>query len=323
MSISNEELLKKIESLSLELKELREEFLTKNRHLHGETWKRISDSPARVDVGTKNMLMQMYRERAANGEVLNFQDVAYSNYSQFGEDGVLEYIFALIGATNRIVVEMCCGIAAECNATNLILNHNWAGLLFDGNEKNIAQGKAFFNKLISHYRHPKLIPAWITKNNINDLIRDNLVSGEIDLFSLDIDGVDYWLLEALDVITPRVIILEAQLHLGPDLEYTIPYRDDFVVGTLEFEGAQTLMHSGASVRAFNSLLEKKGYRLVGHIGGLSPNVVFIKNGLGEDYFPAVAVEDIFDNFNPRAIEWFRRVREAAFENFEWVDLKSL
>lgn len=322
MDISNEDLLKKIEDLSLQLKDVRKELLQKNRHLHGETWKMIRNNRARVDVGTKNLLMQMYRERAANGEVLSFQDVAYSNYSQFGEDGVLEYIFALIGTANKVVVEMCCGTAAECNATNLIINHNWGGLLLDGNEKNIAQGKTFFNRLMTHYRHPRLMSAWITKSNINDLIRDNIIAGEIDLFSLDIDGIDYWLLKSLEIITPRVIILEAHMWLGPDLEYTVPYSDDFVIGSREFEGSLTRMHGGASVRAFKSLCEEKGYRLVGKIGNLSPNVIFIKNGIGEEYFPAIEVEELFNDYSSWRMDRDRRVREESFKQFEWVDLKN-
>lgn len=322
MSISNEDLLKRIEDLSIQLKEVRKVMVQHNHHFHGKTWKVIRNNRARVDVGTKNMLMQMYREQAANGEILSFQDVAYSNYSQFGEDGVLEYIFALIGTKNKVVVEMCCGLAAECNATNLIINHGWGGLLFDGNEDNITQGKAFFDMLMTRIIHPNLISAWITKSNINDLIKGNLVAGEIDLFSLDIDGNDYWLLKSLEVITPRVIILESQMFLGPDLECTVPYSDDFVCGVGEFEGSKARMHMGASVRAFKTLCEEKGYRLVGKIGIFSPNIIFMKNGVGEEYFPAVAVEDVFSDFGSWMTDRYRRMREVSFETFEWVDLKK-
>lgn len=309
MNISKEDLLKRIEEVQRE-----------NRRMHIETRQIILNSRARVDVGTQKLLTQMYRERAKKGEVLSFRDVAYSNYSQFGEDGVLEYIFALVGTTNKVIVEMCCGSGLECNAANLIINHGWAGLLFDGSEKNIAYGKQFFNRLMPHFNRPKLIEAWITKNNVNELILENNVGGEIDVFSLDIDGNDYWLLEALEVITPRVIILEAHMHLGPDLEYTVPYSDDFVVGVHEFDGAPTRMYSGASVLAFKNLCKRKGYRLIGQSGIPSPNIIFMKNGIGEEYFPAVEVEDIFKDFGPVWMESYRRLREVSLDKFEWVDL---
>jgi hypothetical protein len=79
---------------------------------------------------------------------------------------------------------------------------------------------------------------------------------------------------------------------------------------------------GASVRAFKTLCEEKGYRLVGKIGTFSPNVIFMKNGVGEEYFPAVEVEDIFSDFGSWMTDRYRRMREVAFETFEWVDLKK-
>ena len=312
--ISNTRLIQRIEELSTQLNDVRRELLEKNRHLHGETWEMIRNNRARVDVGTKSLLMHMYRDYAANGQYFSFHDVAYSNYSQFGEDGVLEYIFELIGTTNKLVVEMCCGSATECNATNLILKHNWGGLLFDGSEKNIARGRSFFNKQITRFRQPRLINAWITRDNVNDLLKDNFLQGEIDLLSLDIDGNDYWLLKAIEAIDPRVIILEAHMMLGPDLECAVPYSDDFVVGTHEFEGDVVRMHSGASVRAYVKLCEQNGYRLVGKAGQFSPNIVFIKNGIGEQFFPAVDVEEVFKDLGSVLTERFRRVRETSFAN---------
>lgn len=317
---SNEQLMKRINELSEEIKELRNDFRARNRHLHGRTWDLVRNNPARVDPVSAKLLMQIYREQAAKGEIHQFGDVAYSNFSQFGEDGVLEYIFELIGTTNKLVVEMCCGQATECNATNLIINHNWFGLLFDGDEKNISNGKVFFNNAVTSFRHPKLVNEWITRSNINELIASHGFSGEIDLFSLDIDGNDYWLLNALSVISPRVIILEAQMMLGPDREYTVPYDDNFVVGTHEFDGREIRMYSGASVRAYVNLCKRKGYRLVGHVGGISPNIIFIKDGVGEAYFPEIAVEDVFAAQSESVSDHYDRVCETSFENFEWVDL---
>ncbi|MEM9706696.1 MAG: hypothetical protein AAF850_11545 [Pseudomonadota bacterium] len=322
MIFNDKKLVRRIDELSSELKALRTELLQKNRHLHGETWDYIKNARPRVDFATKTLLMQMYRERAAKGDILDFQKVAYSNYSQFCEDGVLEYIFELIGTTNKVVVEMCCGPGSECNATNLILNNGWAGLLIDGSETNIAKAKTFFNRSLAGFRHPKLVNAWITRGNINSLISDNMIAGEIDLFSLDVDGNDYWFLEALTVIQPRVIILEAQMLLGPDLDCSVPYDDDFVVGEHEYNGQIKHMYSGASVRAFSRLCVQKGYRLVGKVGDSSPNIIFIKNGVGEEYFPAIEVADIFADLGAHYLDHFRGVREVSFANFDWLDLAA-
>ena len=87
------------------------------------------------------------------------------------------------------------------------------------------------------------------------------------------------------------------MHLGPGLEYTVPYSDDFIVGVHDFEGAPTRMLSSASVLAFKkNLCEEQGYRVIAKAGIPSPNIIFIKNGIGEEYFPAIEVEDIFSDF---------------------------
>jgi hypothetical protein len=124
-------------------------------------------------------------------EGLDFDDVGFKCYSQNSEDGILLYIFSIIGTTNKIAVEICAGNGIECNAANLVINHGWWALLFDGNAKNIAQGSEFYrvNPRCST-RPPRLLQAWITRDNINDLIRNNGISGEIDLLSIDIDGND-------------------------------------------------------------------------------------------------------------------------------------
>ncbi len=69
---------------------------------------------------------------------------------------------------------------------------------------------------------PKLVHAWITTENINALLQAQGVVGEIDLLSLDMDGVDYWVWKAIKCITPRVVVLEYNPVLGPDLSVTVP-----------------------------------------------------------------------------------------------------
>jgi len=72
-----------------------------------------------------------------NYELPKIIDTGFKVYSQFDEDGILLYLFSLIGFTNRKVVEICCGHGAECNTANLIINHACYGLLFDGDRQII------------------------------------------------------------------------------------------------------------------------------------------------------------------------------------------
>jgi hypothetical protein len=155
-----------------------------------------------VDKGTQILLVLKYRELLhSNSSLPTFGDVEFRAFSQNGEDGILLYIFSVIGSTNKKAVEICAGDGTECNTANLIINHGWTALLFDGKEENVERGKAFYAKNGDTLNWPpKFIHAWITAENVNELILENGFQGEIDLLSLDMDGVDYWIWKALHII---------------------------------------------------------------------------------------------------------------------------
>jgi len=154
------------------------------------------------------VLLNQYREQVLRKEPLpTFEDVEFRAFSQNSEDGILLYVFGLIGMGRRRCVEICAGDGIECNTANLIVNHGWSGLLFDGNEELLQRGRAFYSQLGDTFCYPpKLVNSWITRENINDLIKENGFEGPVDLLSLDLDGVDYWIWEAIEVIRPRVVI---------------------------------------------------------------------------------------------------------------------
>jgi hypothetical protein len=206
--------------------------------------------------------------------------------SQNGEDGILYYIFRCIGVTNRKCIEICAGNGVECNTSNLILNHNFNGLLFDGNDRNVAIGKNFFK--YKKYHNPNnfgnvlFLKEWITRGNICNLISKHNYSGNIDLLSLDMDGVDYWILKKLldtNTINPRVIVLEYQDIIGYKLSITVPYADNFNGWTDNWHGPN---YCGASLKAFINLL--KNYRFVG-CNEYGFNAFFVRNDEISDFLP--------------------------------------
>jgi hypothetical protein len=229
------------------------------------------------------LLVQQYKDlmRRNIKPLPTFDEVGFRCHSQNEEDGILLYIFALIGTTNKIAVEMCAGDGIVCNATNLIINHGWQGLLFDGNSRNVTAGKQFFARhRDTRLWPPRFVNAWITAENVNSIVRTEGISGEIDLLSLDLDGMDYWIWKALDCIQPRVVVCETHNVIGPDKAITVPYDPNFK--------KQIPDYCGASLAAMNKLASQKGYRLVGaHRHGF--NAFFVRNGLGENLLPTVPV----------------------------------
>ena len=213
---------------------------------------------------------------------------AKSAHSQTNEDAVLSSLFASIGIANRRSVEICAGDGIVCNTAALIVRDGWEGLLVDGNRRLITRGRIFHRRMRSR---AVLVEGWVTRSSINALISGHGFTGEIDLLSLDLDGVDYWIWEAIEAVTPRVVVLEYQDILGPERSWTIPYSDDFsATGFPRSSGAPN--YAGASLRAFVKLGRKKGYRLVA-INELGYNAFFVRNDLGADRLPELDVDDCF------------------------------
>jgi hypothetical protein len=238
---------------------------------------------------TQVLLRLQYRQLRALGLPLpELADVEFRCYSQNGEDGILLYLFSLLGTTNRKVVEMCAGNGIECNAANLLVNHGWQGLLIDGDPQQIAGGLKFYARCrTTLYDPPTLLAAWVTAENVNALIRHRRFDGEIDLLSLDLDGVDYWIWRALDCIRPRVVVAEFNSLLGPEKRLTIPYHADF-----RADLSKPPHKVGASLSAFVHLGREKGYRLIG-VQSMGFNAFFVRDGLGEDVLPEVSPHECF------------------------------
>ena len=274
---------------------------------------RVEQQSPHVDRGTQILLALKYRELAGQGIKCAFGDIEFRNYSQNGEDGILWYIFSVVGTTNKQCVEICAGTGEQCNTSNLIINHGWIGMLFDGVEANVARGRQIFasHPDTSHYP-PQFVHAWITAENVDSLIGDNGFRGEIDLLSLDIDGIDYWLWNALEVVSPRVVIAEVQAIWGSARSVTVPYRPDFRAGFFKGFG----IYSGASLPAFVKLAKRKGYRLVG-CQRYGFNAVFLRNDVGQREFPEVSARDCFNH--PFAKWAYDELRPKVADQ-EWLEV---
>jgi len=287
----------------------------------------------RSNKATQVLLSMQYKKMLAlNLPMPKFEDVEFRAYSQFGEDGILLYLFSVIGATNKKCVEICGG-GGNDNTANLIINHGWNGLFFEGSESHIQRGRQFYARCAdTKVWPPKLVQAWITAENVNSLIAKQGYSGEIDLLSLDMDGVDYWVWKAIECIRPRVVVVEYNNIWGPDESVTIPYRYDFIaennnVSPLYYQKRRVVNtfagkqiadrvdnYFGASLAAFVKLGQQKGYRLVGcERYGL--NAFFVKSGVGEEVLPEVPLSACFTH---PYVQYAMSVRKQKVIDREWV-----
>jgi len=249
-----------------------------------------------------------------HGEALpSLNEAEFRAFSQNGEDGILLYIFSLLGFGSRTCVEICAGDGIQCNSANLILNHGWTGLLIDGNEDNVNKGVQFYSSHPDTFSFPpKFVRAWVDREGVNELIQGHGFIGDIDLLSLDLDGVDYWIWDAIEVIRPRVVVAETQCIWGADRSVSVPYRRDFSSPLVNGFG----IYSGASLPAFVRLAKRKGYRLVG-TQALGFNAFFIRDDLATELFPEASAESCLDR---PFVRWAMRDLLPLVKDKEWVEV---
>lgn len=230
---------------------------------------------------------KMTSERLANN--LCLEQYGYKVYSQNDEDGIIEEIFHRIGVTNKKFVEFGVENGLECNSHYLIYK-NWSGLWIEGSEENYNDILLKFKPVIAG-KFLDVQNAFITRDNINKIINDSGIKGEIDLLSIDVDGNDYYIWESINVVNPRVVIIEYNAKFSPDVEWIMAYNTNHL-----WDGSDW---HGASLKSLEILGNRLGYQLVGtNINGA--NAFFVRNDLTKKlfYLPAVAEE----LYNPLRLE---------------------
>jgi len=218
--------------------------------------------------------------------VSHLQEAEFKVFSQFGDDGIIQYLIHRLAPLPDSFVEFGTEDYRESNTRFLLVNNNWRGLVLDSSARAIASIKA---DVISWRHTLKSARALIDRDNINALLQENGCAGELGLLSIDIDGNDYWVWENLNVVEPVIVIVEYNSIFGPDLVVTIPYDPQFVRHRAHYSG----QFWGASLRALASLGERKGYGLVG-CNRAGNNAYFVRrNKIEVDELPVPSVEEAF------------------------------
>ena len=212
------------------------------------------------------------RQTLPNAHPANaFHRYEFKVYSQFGDDGLIQYLLSTVPVTSPVFVEFGVHDYKESNTRYLLQHDNWTGLIMDGSQgyiDAIRQDPLYFRHNLT------AVCAFIDRGNINTLLRQNGISGDIGLLSIDIDGNDYWVWEAIDCISPRIVICEYDSLLGPDRKVTIPYDPGFE----RLKAHYSFLYGGTSLAALEDLGRRKGYALVGS-NSAGNNAFFVRKDL--------------------------------------------
>ncbi|HLX63940.1 MAG TPA: hypothetical protein VKX17_21895 [Planctomycetota bacterium] len=222
----------------------------------------------RIERNQQMILRLLQREAFKDSGILapGFAATGLSVHSMQGEDGHILHILREIGVTNRTFVEIGIQNGLECNTANLTLNFGWGGVLIEGNPDDAALARRNY----ACFPNVTVKQAFVTKENVAALLKETNANLQADVFSLDIDGNDYWIWEALADFKPRLVVAEYNAAFGPERAVTIPYQADFCVGK-----GKPRLYFGASLAALTKLAKRKGYVLVG-CADLGPNAFFVR-----------------------------------------------
>lgn len=240
----------------------------------------------RINYDTFKVLINLGRIQAENNKskkrINNLEEVEFQVFSQRGEDGIIQYIIDQIQIPNKIFIEFGVEDYMESNTRFLLINNNWSGLVIDGTNENV---KFIKNDFIYWKYDITAYHSFITKENINELISTYTNCKDIGLLSIDLDGNDYWIWEAIIAINPRIIVCEYNSVFGKDQKISIPYDAAFQRRKAHFSD----LYFGASLPAFYHLAQKKGYDFIG-TGGAGVNAFFVRKDLSEPFIKYSAEE---------------------------------
>jgi hypothetical protein len=198
-------------------------------------------------------------------------DHEFKVFSQWGEDGILQFLTRVVPIAQRTFIEFGVEDFSESNCRFLMQKDNWRGFVIDGsadNVKSIRRAPYFWR----HELNAK--QAFITRENIQSLLAESGFDADLGVLSIDIDGNDYHVWQAIEAFHPRIVVCEYNSVFGPDDTITVPYQADFQRSAAHHSN----LYWGASIAALAHLASAKGYSLVGgNIAG--NNAFFVRNDL--------------------------------------------
>lgn len=255
------------------------------------TWTRIKDTLRRwlyidrrldeIKINQGRILSELYRAKQSS----RLSDYEFKVFSQWGEDGILQHLTANLNIKHRTFIEFGVEDFFESNCRFLLMKDLWQGFVIDGSPSNVQRLKSSY----LYWRHPVTARcAFITRDNVCALLDESGFDKEVGILSIDVDGIDYHLLEALQAWRAAIVVVEYNSLFGAVREVTVPYDAAFQRHKAHWSN----LYWGASLPAFAALLERRGYALVG-VNSMGSNAFFVRRDLLQGAIQACSVAECF------------------------------
>ncbi len=240
-----------------------------------------------VKIGLRSLQLA-YRSTVTRGEPPpSIWDTGFRVFSEYDEDGVIHFLLSVVGTGSRRFVDIGAGDGVHAsNCANLAFNLGFHGVFVEADEQSVANGKAMYGAHRDTRRYPPVfVGAFVTAENVDDLLLAAGFDGDVDVLSIDVDGNDYWLWRALECVRPRIVVIETHDEYGLE-DVVAPYDPDYV-----WHEAPPGSLIGASPSAMTKLATDLGYRLVGG-NRLGFNAVYLRQDLASGVVPTIDVRQL-------------------------------
>ena len=240
-------------------------------------------------------------QRSARAGYTDLWDAEVRVYSQWGEDGILDFLCDALRLARPRVLELGCGDYRECNSRFLAEWRSSSVTMVDSRSDLIRSVRS-----LPAYWRTTLNPLqeWITPDSVEGIQeRARHLQGGLDIVSLDIDGNDFWVAERLDLLGVSIVVVEYQPLFGETEAVSIPPQDDFDRASAHYSH----LYYGASLRAFTTLLGDKGFSFIG-TNRAGNNAFFVQNAALAAI--ALPVPDL-DDLSPYTRWTVRESRDAS------------
>ena len=202
------------------------------------------------NLGLNNLLIISEKYQAIN----KLEQSECKIFSQNGEDGILDYIISMLKIKRPNFIEIGVGTYVEANTRFIYDRHSPKGLIID-TEKNLVN--KVFSNVNSWKGDLRVVEERVSTENINNIISKNC-NFNIDIFSLDIDSIDYWIIEKLKANISKIFVAEYNSTFGSSLEVTIPNLNNF--DRKEYHYSHLCY--GMSLKALINIMAKKNFAFI-------------------------------------------------------------
>tara|TARA_B100000989_G_scaffold285589_1_gene253439 strand:+ start:20399 stop:21310 length:912 start_codon:yes stop_codon:yes gene_type:complete len=216
----------------------------------------------------KGQLFERHLEQNLN-KIKTIEETFFKVFSQDYEDGIIQYLIKSLNLKNIKFVEVGTQDYSESNTRYIFETMRCEGLIIDPTP-NL---KKKINAILRTWKNTlKIHNDFINSNNVVEIIKKNSLEKNLDIFSLDIDGIDYWILEKLPKKIAKIFIVEYNPYFGSEKEICAPNIECFD----RFKYHPTGFCWGASLKAIIKLMKEKGYTFIG-TNNLNVNSFFVQD----------------------------------------------